>query len=430
MTTTKHQPDTSPSIAPAPPLLWERGLGGEVRSPWPLVPLGEILRKSDHWIEIDSNREYSQVTVRLWGKGVALRGRVQGSEIAASRQLSVKAHQFILSRIDARNGAFGLVPAELEGAVVSNDFPTFDLDVCRVLPAFLAWMSKTHDFVELCQRASEGTTNRVRLKEERFLVTEIPLPPLDEQRRIVARIEAMASRIEEARRLRQEAIAEAQALIGSEEMCVWPDKCMSNAVPLVSITTFLARGRQSQQGDSDTFLIKTQHVQQGHLAAPVTTLDGSVAAKITPNAYVQSFDILIACSAAGCLGRVAQFMGQVKQATTDTHVAIVRANPAVVLPDYLYAYLRGAQGQIQLRSRERGDWQRKKIGFRLTELNLADLKEVPVPLPPLSEQVRILQHLGTVYAQIDALNLHQAETAAELDALLPAVLDRAFRGEL
>ena len=117
-------------------------------------------------------------------------------------------------------------------------------------------------------------------------------------------------------------------------------------------------------------------------------------------------------------------------ASTDTHVAIARANPAAVNPDYLYAYLRGAQGQYQLRSRERGDWRREKIGFRLTELNLNDLRAVPVPVPPLPEQHRIVAYLDDLRAKTNMLNALQNETSAELDALMPSILDKAFRGEL
>ena len=61
-------------------------------------------------------------------------------------------------------------------------------------------------------RSSEGTTNRVRLQEDKFLTMEIPLPPLDEQRRIVSRIEHLSAKIEEARRLRQQAAKESEAL--------------------------------------------------------------------------------------------------------------------------------------------------------------------------------------------------------------------------
>src|SRR4030042_1998335 len=43
---------------------------------WPNVPLGEILKKSDRWIELDPAAQYKEVTVRLWGKGVILRREV------------------------------------------------------------------------------------------------------------------------------------------------------------------------------------------------------------------------------------------------------------------------------------------------------------------------------------------------------------------
>ena len=159
-------------------------------------------------------------------------------------------------------------------------------------------------------------------------------------------------------------------------------------------------------------------------------LAAHIAQKVQPDAFVQPGDILIACSAAGCLGRVARFRDEGRVASTDTHVAIARANSALVDGDYLYSYLRGAQGQHQLRSRERGDWQREKISFRLTELNLNDLRQVPVPIPPLPEQRRIVAYLEGLQAKVDALKKLQSETAVELAALLPSILDKAFKGEL
>lgn len=182
-------------------------------SKWPLVPLGDVLTKSEDWVVLEPERQYNEVTIRLWGKGVVLRRQVIGAEIASSRRLRVRTNQFILSRIDARNGAIGLVPESLNGAVVSTDFPTFALNANRVIPPYLGWMSRTSTFVELCKQASEGTTNRVRLQEDRFLQREIPLPPLPEQRRIVARIESLAAKIEEAKSLQGEVTA------GLENLC-------------------------------------------------------------------------------------------------------------------------------------------------------------------------------------------------------------------
>src|SRR5262249_42950329 len=99
--------------------------------------------------------------------------------------------------------------------------PTFDLATDRLLPSFLGWMCKTGAFVEKCQHASEGTTNRVRLQEDKFLAMEVPLPPLAEQQRIVARIEELAVKIEEARGLRKQAIEEAEALLSASLLAIF-----------------------------------------------------------------------------------------------------------------------------------------------------------------------------------------------------------------
>jgi type I restriction enzyme S subunit len=61
---------------------------------------------------------------------------------------------------------------------------------------------------------------------------------------------------------------------------------------------------------------------------------------------------------------------------------------------------------------------------------LRAIKSFNIPLPPLPEQRRIVAYLDDLQARVDAVKRLQADTAAELDALLPAVLDRAFRGAL
>jgi len=397
---------------------------------WPGVHLGAILRRSKEAVELQPEAQYRELTVRLWGKGVVLRGMVAGAEVAASRRMVARRGQLIVSRIDARNGALGIVPDELDGAIVSSDFPAFDFASDIVEPAYFGWMCRSAPFIRECQHASEGTTNRVRLQEDRFLAIEIPLPSLIEQQQLVARIEELATEIVTARSLRQQASDELERMVTAEELRLWSSEMLADAPTLVSLTSFLARGRQSEQGESEHFLVKTQHVQQARYVATRLRLAPHAAMKVHPTAILRNRDILIACSAAGCLGRVAQYMSDGHVASTDTHVAVARPEPSVVEPDYLYAYLRSAQGQHQLRSRERGNWEREKIGFRLTELNLNDLRAVPVPLPSGCEQRRIVTRLNALQLHVDTLKRLGAETAAELGALLPAILDRAFKGEL
>jgi len=182
---------------------------------WQTTSLGELLSRSTETAEIQPDESYKEITVKLWGKGAILRGVTSGAELNGARRFLARKGQLILSRIDARNGAIGIVPESLDGSVVSNDFPLFRLDANRVLSTYFSWLSKTKPFVELCQRASEGTTNRVRLQEDRFLNLQMSLPPLPEQRRIVARIDKLAAKINEARKIRTDVEKEQTLLLSS-----------------------------------------------------------------------------------------------------------------------------------------------------------------------------------------------------------------------
>lgn len=182
---------------------------------WQNVRLAELLTLRRERIGIERGKTYRQITVRLWGKGLALRGVADGSEIKAETQVAVKAGDFLISKIDARHGAFGLVPDELHDAVVSNDFPCFAVNEAVVLPQFLGWYSRTDGFVAMCRRASAGSTNRVRLKEKQFLELEIPLPSLDEQRAIVQRLDAVQAKVKAALSLENAIQVDLQRLLVS-----------------------------------------------------------------------------------------------------------------------------------------------------------------------------------------------------------------------
>jgi hypothetical protein len=68
--------------------------------------------------------------------------------------------------------------------------------------------------------------------------------------------------------------------------------------------------------------------------------------------------------------------------------------------------------------------------FVPARVNATKLKALPIALPLLDEQGRIVAELDVLQAEVDELKRLQAETATELDALLPSILDKAFKGEL
>lgn len=383
-----------------------------MKNNWPRVSLGEVLKKSEQWIKVQPNETCELVTVRLWGKGVASRRKVTGAEIAASEMLQVKRNQFILSRIDARNGAFGLIPESLDGAVVSNDFPVFDIDKARLLPAFLHWMSKTGDFVNFCKAASEGTTNRVRLKEERFLATAIPLPSLKEQRAIVARIDELAAKIREVRRIREDVDSDRNYLLMSAY-----HQIAENA-PRMPISQVAPLNRRPVSVD-----IKESYPQvavrsfgRGTFHKPPLVGNEVTWQKLF---LVKAGDILIS-NIKAWEGAIAvatpRDEGRVGSHRYLTCVAI----PGIASPRFVCFHLLTPEGLYQVGEASPGSADRNRT------LNSKALLRILIPVPPYKQQLWFEE----LCQQVDSLKRLQAETAAELDVLLPSILDKSFKGEL
>ena len=161
------------------------------------IRLGKVIERNTEQISIDDNQTYKQVTVRLWCKGVQLRNEVKGHEIKSAKRFIVKPNQFIISKIDARNGASGLIPEELNGAVITGDFLSFNCKEDLILPEYLYWLSKTNWFIEQCVKASSGTTNRVRLNDKKFMEIEIPLPNIEQQKEVIRKINGVVGTINE-----------------------------------------------------------------------------------------------------------------------------------------------------------------------------------------------------------------------------------------
>jgi type I restriction enzyme, S subunit len=104
------------------------------------------------------------------------------------------------------------------------------------------------------------------------------------------------------------------------------------------------------------------------------------------------------------------------------HVAIIKPNHARADTRFLWHMLQS--GTVYRKA-----WS-STTGSAQPTVPLRAIRALPIPLPPVPEQRRIVAYLDSLQAKVDALKALQAETAAELDALLPAVLDKAFKGEL
>lgn len=139
------------------------------------IELRSILKPKIEKIKIKDDIKYKRITVRLYGKGVELRDEVFGKDIKTKSLFVANEGDFIISKIDARSGAFGIIPKELDGGIVTSDFPLFSINKEKYDPEFLKLIVNTKEFAEICKAASPGTSNRRRIKTNIFLQKKIPV---------------------------------------------------------------------------------------------------------------------------------------------------------------------------------------------------------------------------------------------------------------
>lgn len=379
---------------------------------WPMVSLGEVLTRSDEWVPIDADETYREVTVRLWGKGVMLRRECLGSEIKSDRRLRVRPDQFIASRIDARNGAFGLIPAELDGAVVTNDFPVFMVDPTRLLPQYLGWMSRTHGFVEMCIAASEGTTNRVRLKEDRFLAERVPLPPLAEQRRIVARIEVLATKIAEAKAMATSADGDCDVMLDGLF------RQLANSAPRLPLGEVAPLTRRPATVDPAANYPQVSVRSFGRGSFHSGVLEGSAITWEKPH-LVLAGDILVS--------NIKAWEGAIAVAGPHDHgrygshrYLTFQPIEGVTTADWVCHFLLSPEGLHHVGEASPGSADRNRT------TSAKAMSAIVLPLPCYEKQA----DFAAAKAKATALRQFHQQSVAELDALLPSILDKAFKGEL
>lgn len=149
------------------------------------VKIGSFLKRIKNTVDIEDATVYKRVTIKIRHQGILLRDTQKGSLIGTKKQFYVKDGQFLLSKIDARFGAFGIVPKEVDGGIITGNFWTYEVDKKKVNIDWFNLFTSSGSFYEICDRASSGTTHRKYLDEKAFLNFEIVLPNINEQNRFI-----------------------------------------------------------------------------------------------------------------------------------------------------------------------------------------------------------------------------------------------------
>lgn len=148
---------------------------------WQVHELSKFLTESR--VEGSAGDVARKITVKLWGNGVFAKNEsIKGSE--NTRYYRRSAGQFIYSKLDFLNQAFGVIPEELDGYESTVDLPCFNI-ASGLDPIFLLEYVKREDFYKKNGEIADGGRKAKRIQTEVFLSFPIALPPQGaEQRRI------------------------------------------------------------------------------------------------------------------------------------------------------------------------------------------------------------------------------------------------------
>jgi type I restriction enzyme S subunit len=154
------------------------------------VKLGVLARKTVTPIKVEPDQSYVNLGVKWNGLGVLIRKPRRGSEIKAKTLYGVRPGQLVYNRMFVVEGSFALVPPECEDAVISSEFPVFDIDETAVEPEWL--LQYLCDPYTLARIEAEVTgtergsmKSRRRWNQDQFARFDVELPTLERQREIV-----------------------------------------------------------------------------------------------------------------------------------------------------------------------------------------------------------------------------------------------------
>lgn len=397
---------------------------------WRIAYFKEFLTRADRRVTLDDSQPYKCVGVRWYGMGAFVRKETLGMTINRKQQWVIKEGDIVYNKLFAWKGAFAIADTSVDGCIVSDKFPTYTVNQELIMPSLLAYYFHTPQPAYQAQTLSKGAAavSKLTLNPPQFWDLTIPLPPMEEQRRIVARIEQLTAKIEEARRLRKEATSETDALLNSlvDELLAQVDKKSSWRIEPIAVFAEINPSRAGNVNLAPADLVSFVPMKAvdditGTIAWPEPRPYTEVAKGYT---WFKEGDVIFAritpCMQNGKAAIARNLVNGVGFGSTEFHV--IRPGPQITA-EWIHAIVRHKAFRDEAAAHFKGT-----AGQQRVPQSFLEKKEIPVP--PLPEQHQIITYLNGLVVKVDALKRLQAATVTEFDALLSSILDRTFKGGL
>lgn len=293
--------------------------------------------------------------------------------------------------------------------------------VLRALPDIESdWLNYCISFQDV-RGLTKGAT-RAKLNQAELVKIPIPVPPLSEQQRVVARIKECMDRLDEVECLRAQSRAETLLLAGScmealEEVGKYPTVAISNLIS----GTQNGRSIRPDNVNGNGFVLSIRAVHS--VSLDVSARKPAVIPEATAKGCrICSGDVFVSrANTMELVGLASVASESVQERTIYPDLLIkLTAKRDVCLPRYLAYALRIPASRRQIQDRAVGSSQ------SMVKISAQRLKEVTIPLPSLEEQERLVEKFDEI--QLVATQIQEAMRSSELGSIRASVLRKAFAG--
>ena len=379
---------------------------------YPLRPLGEVMHLDIQRTPMTPATTYRLAGVLNAGQGLIAKGEFDGEDTEYAAMNVLRTDQVVMRKLTAWEGPITVVPAEFDGAVVSNEFPTFTAGP-ELLPEWMRHVCRSPRlWAEMKNRVSGTVQRRKRLNPEQLLQIQFPIPPREVQARIVEVLDAVDAQL-------AALDAEVDALGGIYQSFLLSLGVRYGEVKISDVVSAAFAGGTPARNEPDFYggdipWLKSGEVENDSIVTASESiteagLRGSSAKLVPPGATV------VAMYGQGDTKGRAGFV----EASVCTNQAVLALIPdeSTVLPRFLLHAVRS----------KTDDLRRRAVGSSQPNLNKALVLTQTIPMPDsLADQERAL----TV---IDSVRAAQAATRGETDrlravrpSLLSGLLDRTI----
>ncbi|MDO6505549.1 restriction endonuclease subunit S [Colwellia sp. 4_MG-2023] len=323
-----------------------------------------------------------------------------------------------------------------------NDAVTV-VDVCliRLTPSsalknklFMYWVNSP-TIRNLIDMQASGTTRR-RITRKKLALFDFPIPPLNEQTRILDKLDSMLAKVDAAqarldkipnilKRFRQSVLAAATSGELTKEWRGQHDEKLT--YKLLGDT-----GVSIKTGPFGSALHKSDYINNGiSVINPMHINDGIITPRDSMSITLGKFNELqawhlrvgdIILGRRGEMGRAAEVKNIKNGMLCGTGSMVLRVNDSGLLPSYLCLILRSQNAVNYFTS--------NSVGSTMVNLNQKIIKGLSIHFPSFEEQNEIFRRVESLFTMADSLEKQYKVAKARTNRLTQSILAKAFRGEL